>query len=542
MPCPRLFTLALLVGLVTTAAGAAELVLTPTELVLVDGRKVQGQLAAELDSHLIVYSPGLGTIKSFRKEFVASYTKDKKPVKVSAPRALTPEDLKINLDWNGWLDAAPDKGPKPAYATQKWSPPKRLMVWKSLGGQPQNGTYDSSQGKVKCMVANGADAGNWLVLGAPLDGQLWDLDTDLILPGVEEGKSYQVTAGDVSFRHVSAENHAQLLCHRMRIQGNVWIHERGRVQVTAVKEGTFVGPFHTVIFLDRPPIGELITKEWQRAWARNSNCDPEGYKIVRSGSWDFGGYQLAQYIFIKKDPGASVEFLGNIITRDKFWCFSGTTILGPDCAMMADTRNGDWVMKDATLQLMSGATWGKFQNKLNLNDQGIDGTVEFGTAERPLTKDVIVATSWKDYSGLFHESSNSGTYSGFSVAAQGKLRMHSADPTSARVVFRYLDRDGGIAWCNKRNGGHGNPFYKELNKRIDVTFLGDVEMDGVVFEDVHQGGVRLGNLGMKSKLKHVTFGKNCGSAKPDEMFALYEQGKPPLGWLVDPVVIKAMKK
>ena len=72
-------------------ARAAELVLTPTELTLVDGRKVQGQLACELEDRLVLYSPNLGTLASFRNEFVASFTdKDKKVVKVSAPRNLTP--------------------------------------------------------------------------------------------------------------------------------------------------------------------------------------------------------------------------------------------------------------------------------------------------------------------------------------------------------------------------------------------------------------------------------------------------------------------
>jgi len=62
-------------------AGDLPLSFQRTELTLFDGRKVQG----ELDTHLVLYSPGLGTLKSFRKEFIASYTKGTELVKLAAP-------------------------------------------------------------------------------------------------------------------------------------------------------------------------------------------------------------------------------------------------------------------------------------------------------------------------------------------------------------------------------------------------------------------------------------------------------------------------
>ncbi len=64
----------------------------------------------------------------------------------------------------------------------------------------------------------------------------------------------------------------------------------------------------------------------------------------------------------------------------------------------------------------------------------------------------------------------------------------------------------------------------------------------MLFEDTHKGGIRLGDLGMKGKIKNVTFGKKCGSGKPDERFALDEKGKPPVGWSEDPVVSKVTGK
>jgi len=159
---------AMLVVSFASVASAAELVLKPTELILVDGRKVQGQLACELEDRLVLYSPNLGTLGSFRKEFVASYTNGWQTVKLSEPRALTPEELNIKLDWKGWPDAAPSQGPKPAYTTQKWGAPKRLLVWNTLKQQPKTGKkLVSGQHVIECVLGNGKDAANWLVFGAP---------------------------------------------------------------------------------------------------------------------------------------------------------------------------------------------------------------------------------------------------------------------------------------------------------------------------------------------------------------------------------------
>jgi len=512
--------------LLCALAGAAELKLQPTELVLVDGRTVQGQLAAELDTHLILYSPGLGSLKSFRREFVASYTKDKKPITVSAARALSPEELKVDLDWNGWVDAPPEKGPKPAYTTQKWGPPKRLLIWKTLDGKtPQKTELVSGQNQVNVAHFQGQDPANWLVLGAPLeDPAKWDLETDVILPGVSIDRIYSVHYPSGIFRHLMVENHAWIgFKGGYKVAGNFYVHERGRGGVASVSPGEFLGAFHTFCKNGRPPI-------YDQCKGHTYDTDLKSFIPY---TWDSRGYCLAQYILVKKDTGISVEFLGSHISGDKFWLFNGIGIIGPDSSVHADTRNGDWVQKNATLQLMSGAHWGKVANKITTEEKRIEGVLEFGTKERPLTKDVFVDTSWKDYSGISFKLTGEGK--GFILEQGATMRMTSADPKTARVVFRYLDRDMGPQWCEEIKGVP----YRELPRRIDLVLLGDVEMDGVLFEDTHKGGIRLGDLGMQSTFKNVTFGKNCGSTKPEEMFALYEKGKPPVGWSEDPVVQKA---
>jgi len=71
-------------------ANAVELKLVTTELTLVDGRTVPGQLACEMKDRLILYSPNLGTLASFEKRFVAEYVvlKDKKKIMLNPARPL----------------------------------------------------------------------------------------------------------------------------------------------------------------------------------------------------------------------------------------------------------------------------------------------------------------------------------------------------------------------------------------------------------------------------------------------------------------------
>lgn len=65
-------------------------------------------MACELEGHLVLYSPGFGTLASFRKELVASYTKGGQAVTVTAPRKLTPEEQRLGLNnWTDWPDAVP---------------------------------------------------------------------------------------------------------------------------------------------------------------------------------------------------------------------------------------------------------------------------------------------------------------------------------------------------------------------------------------------------------------------------------------------------
>jgi hypothetical protein len=484
--------------LAAEASGAAGLQLKPVELELIGGRKVVGRLAAETETHLVLYSLGGGALHSFPKRLLSK---------------AAVADTSQRVDWSGWPDAAPATGPKPDYTTQKWGPPKRLRVW-AKPGKP---------GRLN-------DPANWLVFGEPLvPGKVWDDETDAVLPGSE--KPYLATGGvsepvgdrlNLTFRHMTVENGADVQTQDARVNGNLWIREQGsfgmRFSIAAV------GPHHTFIRNDRPKLFKVGV---------NPHALP---------GKTLGGYYIAQYITVQKAKGASLEFVGQFLSNDKFNVYSGTCVIGPGGAVMTSNRNPDHIHPGATIEVMSGGIWGKHTQRNRSVSYVVEGTATIGSVRRPITEDTVVAMPFKDYSGVMGGARDvtvardwaGGEVFGFQVTPKGRLRVHSADSAKARAVFCYHKRETG-AECLDFNLPPGQlntreDLYKKLPRRIDLVLLGDVELDGVVFEDVHKGGIRLRDMAMRDKFRNVVWGKNCGG-KPDEMFSLFKPHTPPQGWV-----------
>ncbi len=194
---------------------------------------------------------------------------------------------------------------------------------------------------------------------------------------------------------------------------------------------------------------------------------------------------------------------------------------------------------------MSGAIWGKHINQACGESYDMAGTATVGSPQRPITEDTFIAMPFKDYSGVScghrdvevaRQSGGDGEGSvfGFHVTPNGRFRVYSADPTKARAVFCYHGRETDIAEAgfsaSWRELEKRRPLYGKLPRQIDLVLEGDVEMNGVVFQDVYKGGIRLANMATKDKLQNVVWGKNCGG-RPDELFATYKPNTPPQGWI-----------
>jgi len=505
------FSITLVMWLAGIAAGDVRL--RPAELELIDGGKVRGQLAAETGTHLVVYSTDGGALRTVPRALVHSLTVEGARRELSPRRPLTEAEAKVP-SCSDWPDAAPATGPKPDYTLQKWKAPKRLVIWSKPG----------KSGRI-------TDRANWQVVGDPLDAgaKMWDDQTDAILPacdttytavgGVEEPVSGRL---HLVFRHMSIENGAKVRSQDASVSGNLWIHAAGAFDIRF--SVIFVGPQHTFIRNDR---------------ARLFKVGVNPHKMPGSV---MEGYYIAQYITVRKEKDASVEFLGHFLSNDKFNHYSGRCIIGPDSAIMTSNRNPDHIHPGATLEVMSGAIWGKHIQRNRSISYIVEGTVTIGSESRPITQDTYIAMPFKDYSGAMGGSQSAlvakdwagGDVLGFFLTAKGRMREFSADPAKARVVFCHHKRETG-ADCldfNLSPGqlGRRSGLYQKLPRRIDLVFLGDVELDGVLFQDVYKGGIRLKDLAMKEKFQNVFWGSDCGG-KPEEMFGVFMPNTPPNGWV-----------
>jgi len=517
--------LILLLALGLSLLGAAELAPTPTELTLLDGRKVPGQLVGELEQHLILYSPGMGVACTFEKRFVASYTKDKAPVKLNEPRPLTPDELHY-MNWQGWPDAAPIKGPAPAYAKQQWEKPKRLMVWAKPG---EAGDFSKTD--------------NWVVFGAAPSGSAWwDEETDILLPSASASafKPYKLNPGThpelpegrmtITVRHIVVERGAYIQSQGAKVFGNEWVRKGGRINMRFMN-GWFGGK-NTLCRVDAPMVYLPGVNSSDVTWGLWSAADKE--RLRPESEQD-----ICQYLTVEKDAGASVEFLGVITSRDKIQIVTGMAIAGPDSQIMSDNRNGDHVHPAATLALMDGALWGKRLNFCRPDSIEVQGTLWAGLPDRPLTRDATLLLNMKDYTSLMSGNDRRDA-AGLRLHPKATMRVHSSDPTKARLVIRCGRCDTGPGPLD--SGSDNSKLsqakfrWQALPQYIDVLLLGDAVLDGVVFEDLWKGGVRFADLTQKDAWKNITFAPSCQSQKPEDCYGIYTKNTPPSGWSEDPAV------
>jgi len=200
---------------------------------------------------------------------------------------------------------------------------------------------------------------------------------------------------------------------------------------------------------------------------------------------------------ITKFDGGSVEFLGNCAIGDEFYLSRGRMIISGEFRYNAAAGKGTFEVFDgAVLELQSGGAVAphKAFSSMNIYNMSVykGGTIQAGSPERPLTKDAYIR--------LGHEGAANSGRNGLYCAEGSKIRVYSADPNKARLVFTGVEHAG-------------NPAASGDGKGIEVHLAGDVQLDGAVFDCVRQGGVRLADTGTPQSWKHVFFGpRNAGGA------------------------------
>jgi len=345
-----------------------------------------------------------------------------------------------------------------AYYREKW-PKARVLVWAHPGKSDRS--VDPTQPR------------NWLENGKPAT-KPFDEETDLVFPDSDSRYMARVKKQTLACRHLTVGRNAFVSLQKLTVHGNVWIKEGG--DIGWLEE--FSGDEHT--------------------FARNDNSKP-------------GSFRIANKLTLTKSPDASAEIVGNFQTGDDLNLISGVFIVGPDAMFQPGDRSIQGIYPKATLVLLSGAKLHKRGNQHYNCEIVVAGKLLAGLPDRPLTRDCFLGISYKNKKDRPGVRGGPHHY-GLVVLKEGTLRIHSADPTKARLVLGWHKQE-------RQSGVGGDP--SGAPRKIDVVFMGDVEIDGIEFNDLHKGGILLPDPASKANWKNVFYGEdNLG--KPEDLYRKYD--------------------
>jgi hypothetical protein len=490
-----------------------ELKLKPCTIELVDGRVVEGQLAVQfdMDDHVIVYSPRLATVRSFLKDHVHALTVDGVREQLNAKRDLTDADKKL-LGQVAWPDEPPTEGRKPAYTTETWDKPPRLLVWADPGS---TGRFEEP----KNWLANGAVA-NMLGSTEVWGGPSWhrgrgsaslDTKTDLLFPA--SASDYQVRGrrGAYIARHITVESGAAFHHGLNGAYGNLWVDEHGRIDGGGC--AYIRGARHSFYVNGERHAGQLPKT-------------PEDFsKLMKSAQ-----YFARKWIIRKDDPQASVTMIGTFRSGDETHWVRGVTILDEGGVFSIGGRTTQTIEREAKVVLKSGTVFGKNGNQLYKDDMRLKGALLVGTPDEPITRDVYLGLSIKDPKGTYPKSDRvpdrssfrlKGTAAsthgqGLLVAPGAAMQVHTADPEKARFIITWH----GIT-DNGSDDGTQPGYFDELpqsERTTNMVFLDDVQLNDVVLEWLGEGDIRMPRPEDAQSWQRVRFGGR-NKAEADAVFA-----------------------
>jgi hypothetical protein len=243
--------------------------------------------------------------------------------------------------------------------------------------------------------------------------------------------------------------------------------------------------------------GGARVKGGRHTFIRNDNLPPDPESTDRGVPWKRANARmiLGLDIVVTKQPGFSVEYVGNVQADDELVVWSGTAIVSENSILRPGRASCQIIGAEGTLQLQSGAYFGKGGSGRNPVDIRVDGKIQAGSPDRPITRDAVLGICSPNVDEEHH---------GLLVTPQGTMAVHSADPAQARLVMR---------WGSGRLGTQPDD-----DEKIFITLLGKHDLNGVLFDNIAAGGIRLKDSSQKSQWKNVFYGQhNQGAA--DALFA-----------------------
>jgi hypothetical protein len=393
---------------------------------------------------------------------------------------------------------------KEYFLKAQW-PKTRLYVWAHPG--------QSGSKRVKNAL-DPTDPINWLVDGKPATELVLDDQADMLLPASE--KPYTVGFRDTSvretLRHLTVESGAEFRGGGdgagRRFYGNVWVKKGGKIY--AQGSTAFAGAQHTFLRNDNAvPVAEL-----------NSSVNTS-----------------SQYFRFNKED-ASVELLGVVSVLDEFFIANkATCIVGVDSIMHPGRSASPTIYKGGKLVLLDGAYWGKWINEFHRAiDLRVEGTVQGGLPERPLTRSATIGLSYRNWQKLDFSKWSGDPKEGMRdvrlVSAMfmpgSEVKTISSGPAKAHLVITWTgvqntnvvgDPAGkaGDKLGGKFTDAEFAKLYNSIPRKITAFFDSGVSVDGVMFDNVHPGGLLVRDAATRQAWKNVQFGPG-NTGKPDELF------------------------
>lgn len=373
--------------------------------------------------------------------------------------------------------------PRPAYETESW-PAARTLTWAKPG---TSGAF--------------TEAANWLEQGQPA-ATAPDRNADVVLPAADQ--NYSVTAPpNAEVRHLTVENNAYIAAkHRndLQVWGNIWVKAGGWLQFVACR-----GPKHTFFRVDGAEYPSPANNQTFLGGVKGRTEKPQSRARISHK------FEIAKY------GDASVELIGNIGVGDEIMVQHGRCIVSGDLRWSGATDKGALEVFDgAVLELQSGGAVGPFINTNGKRVYNINlyrgATLRAGSPERPLTSDAHVFLGY----GANKAPGETGLY----AATGSVIRVHSANPKTARLVFTALtgqpdrhDGNGALISAPDRaaRGSEG----------IVLRLAGDVDLRGAHFDYVSENGVRLAKPDARARWTDVTFGSH-NAGPPERLFGPFD--------------------
>ncbi len=471
----------------------------------VDGLTTDCEVLFPLGERLIVRSRSNRTVQSFDLKSVHAVEIDGQRIEYHSKRSLTVREQELREVNALWADV-PGKGQIGNYARQNW-PPLPLMVWRRPGQAgsrfvPSNWLDETGRPYFDLPVSNMDQ-----IYGDPYGDEI-----DVLLPAADD---YYQAVGDRPqwpFRHMTIESNA-FFHLTYNISGNLWMKDGSGMHAPWNGGYRNLQPnVHRFLRFD----GKRIGRPGSIPWPMSFEISEADVKRIRESKEQkitprSAGMAISRWGRYGAGPGGTLEIVGTNQVGDQFYVKGEGTIIVSEGGYLAPGGRSSFAIDPAsTVILLQDARIG-FEIATTQEGRAsvwVGGTLMIGTPERPITRDMLFPVTGIEEEKIIRNPAGSGRTPGVSllVGKEGRLIMHTADPTSARLVFKMHDSEK----ARKLGKQWGNA------KGIVLAFFGESKLNGIVFDNVLEEGLMV-SPAQRAKWKNVFYGEN-NLTEPDELY------------------------